>query len=685
MRVVYGLVFFISAVTLSAQSVPQLLKIADELYEVGRFIEATEFYEKITKLDKRNHFAKYRLATCYKLTLQHQKARGVFLQLGGIAGQEYQKRSIFEYASLLKLNGEFKEADSVFTELISMTGTSSELINLSRKQREGCLLALREQNLNRGFQVILHKEINSPFHDFGAVINPANKHLVFATTRNVRGEQYEGGQYQGLLPDLVSFQAQSNGKFKNTSNLQDFSKLNTHWAEGAGNFTADGTSFYFSTCNGDGTDCVIQVSQLTNGKWSLGTPLNEYINEKGFDSKHPFITSNGDTLFFSSNRTGGMGGADIWMSLKGEKEGSWTPAINMGDAINTPGDEITPYYSAAFNCLLFASNGHVDYGGYDLFAAKGESFFDRQIYNLGAPFNSTHDDTYFHIADSVGFLASNRIDGEILEIYYFPVKDERLFLSLLLSGELLIDAKIISRFRDVGSLDLTAFRVEDYAGYEVFDPVKRDKKRPSILDSQPTNSFPQNSDGGVFENLHFDFGIASLRSETKVALDDLILALKGKDNYKLNILAYTDYLGSDSFNINLCKRRGEAVRRYLIKNGVPNQNMHVASRGELPKDDEDSWFNRILSRRVEIVIEADEPIAVPVAKTLILRKENTLAGIAEGLGYSQQDIVKWNGTIKGVIGAGSTIRVFEPLSLPLDTEYFLDRASIKQIFNTPSQ
>ncbi len=483
MKICLSILIILVSFTVDAQSVPRMMQMADTLYKSSRYLDAIEFYDKISGIDENNKLAKYRLGICYKETLQYEEAKKILLDLGNTPNHEYQARSLYYYANLLRLDEKFKEADSVYSYLISIPDVNPELITLSSKQREGCALALRQQRANRGFTVKEFEDINSKFHDFGAVINPSNQHVVIASTRSRSVAQYEGNQYDGLLPDLVAFEKRRNNRYTSNTNDQRFNNLNTSWAEGSGSFTGDGNAFYFSSCKTeDGSGCQVLVSYLVDNVWSSPEPLNDYINEPGSENKQPFVTHGGDTLFFSSNRPGGLGGSDIWMSLKGLEAESWTPAINMGGVINTPEEEITPYYSSANNSLLFASDGHVGYGGYDIYLAKGVSFFEPEIYNLGFPFNSAIDDTYFTICDSIGFLASNRGDDHrILNIYYFDVGDEALFLSLLISGESLIDSRIVSRFRDIRSLDLVTFRVEDYQGFEFFEPVKREKPKPELV------------------------------------------------------------------------------------------------------------------------------------------------------------------------------------------------------------
>ena len=699
------------------QSVPKLLEYAEEMYSSHRYFEAIEFYEKIVGLDKTNHEVRYRLANCYQETLQYTKAKKEFEILGTTPDHPFRAWSLFYFANLLMHESEFAVADSILHDLVSMPDASPELVDLSGKHREGCQLALRQRKENKGFTIEEMADINSRFHDFGAIINPSNDHLVFATTRKVPGVQYDGTQFEGLLPDLVTYERRRNGRWSIASSSQRFGKFNTQWAEGSGSFTTDGTRFYFTSCHGvGGSDCSIQVSKLVDNVWTDPVVLNEYINEPGSENKQPFISSKGDTLFFSSDRPGGFGGSDIWMSLSGLEADSWSPAINLGNTINSVENEISPYFSAAYNCLLFASDGHVGYGGFDIYAAKGESFFEPNVYNLGAPFNSSWDDTYFNISDSLGFLSSNRKDGKILNLYQFKVSGERLFLSLLISGESLINSRIVSRLRDTRSMDIVTLRVEDYQGYELFEAINYEKPKPRIIQE----SFAEDSlslaasdsarrarvlafggeagsakgGGGIteevlnglmgqgsleeaYEKIFFDFGEDKLKPEGKVALESLLSQVPMGSINKISLFAFTDNLGSEAFNRDLSKKRGESVKRFLISKGVAEDKVFIYPRGQLvPQSEIDHWYRRILRRRVEITIETSVPVDLNVATTYIVRRESTLAQIASQIGTDTATLESWNGYSDRPLSKGTTIRVFGT-TLP-NVRYFITEANMEE-------
>ena len=657
-KIILVLAFLTISVFGYSQSIPRLLKIADDFYQSARYNDAIEAYDKIVGIDKSNHFARFRLANCYDRTGNYEKAKETYIRLSNTPNHEYRARSLYSYANFLKQENQFKEADSLYVFLIAMPDAEPDLIELSRKQREGCQLALRQDKVDRGYTIRAMDGINSKSHDFGATLNPSNGYLVMATTSNLPGVQYPGVQNEGFLADLAAYENRGGDRWRLSFSDQKFSNLNTKWAEGSGSFTRDGKTFYFRSCWDDaGAECGIMVSYLEDGKWTKPVQLNEYINEPGSQNKQPAISVTGDTLFFVSDRTGGVGGSDIWMSLRGLEKDAWTPAINMGAVINTPENEITPFYSSAFECLLFASEGHVGYGGFDMYAAKGESFFEPQIYNLGDPFNSTWDDVYFNISDSVGFVATNREDQKNLNLYQFVVSDEKLFLSLLISGESLIDSRLASKFKDTESLDLVTFRVEDYAGYDLFEPIRPSKPKPKILQSEEIEVLGELGEI-AFEKLYYNYGLSSLRPEAKVALESLAEQIADKSISSIDILAFTDSIGPTKSNLILSKSRGISAKDYLISLGVDSSIINVFPRGEIPSEGAgDHWFKRIFRRRVEIIVKTAEPINFNTADHYILRRETSLDNLASIIKTDPEELKKWNGDQKGKLTKGSTIRI----------------------------
>lgn len=715
MRKLYVYILLISFSYLGfPQAVPQLKEQARENFELERYLDAIEFYEKIVGLDKNDVEARFNLAFCYFKTFQFDKAARQYLDLIQNKDRELSGEALYYYGTILKLNSEYELADSVFSYLIQNFEINEYILEQARKQREGCQIATNISIQNRGFS-IEEMDINSRYHDFGAVINRADNSLTYVTTQNVSSRQYASAQFSGLLPELVRLRRKGN-RWQNATSQDKFDRVNSEWAEGSGSYTADGNYFYFTSCrNNEGADCKIMVSKFEDGQWTEPEALNDYVNADSAENKHPFITQSGDTLFFVSNRKGGQGGSDIWMSIRGLEENSWTPAINMGEVINTPFNEITPYYSSAFQCLLFSSDGQVGYGGYDIFAAKGESFFEPQIYNLGFPFNSPLDDTYFVIQDSVGYLASNRNDRIHLNLYSFDVNNESLYLSLLISGESLIDSRIISRYKQVRSLDLTTFRIEDYQGFELFDPVKRDKPKPGLLDNDSefiadnrsnnnqklsvsnlkNSTNPEQNITSVsikgnnsnfqtsYEKIFFSFGSVRLNNEAKISLkklaDQLIKKEGQYDNVEIHI--YSDPVGSRQYNLQLSRQRGKSIINFLTDLGVDPSLLILYPEGEKNLLSQgNNWYDHFFNRRAEILVNSERPVSLSKSYKLVVRQPIPIDEAAKLLGFTSDELTKWNNFNGSLLTRGDLVRIEEPLRVTPNIRYFLDEKDIRNTF-----
>ncbi|MEM9327894.1 MAG: LysM peptidoglycan-binding domain-containing protein, partial [Bacteroidota bacterium] len=424
------------------------------------------------------------------------------------------------------------------------------------------------------------------------------------------------------------------------------------------------------------------------------------------------------------------------MSLQGLEAESWAPAINLGEVVNTTGNEITPYFSSPFKALVFASNGHIGYGGYDTYLAKGESFFEPEIYNLGDPFNSSHDDIYFNISDTVGFISSNRATERILDINRFRVADEKLFLSLLISGESLIDSRIISRFKDVKLLDLYTFRAEDYEGYELFDPVKREKPKPQVIqeaieEEQPEvtaeavavnesedeggegsgsgESSVQSSDAPLgnavrrpvadystsdylemtpnasglyehgFEKLYFRYGLSELTSVGTASLDALIEQLSGRSYASVDVLAFSNPKAAEPGNVALSKKRGQVVVDYLVTAGIPQDQIRLLERGLGVNEMRNHWYARVFGRKVEVHINSESPQRFDKAKAYLVRENLTMKQMATLLGVKASDLISWNGFKRSAVTPGTIIRVYGGRNFP-SLRYFADEFDARNTF-----
>ena len=191
-----------------------------------------------------------------------------------------------------------------------------------------------------------------------------------------------------------------------------FSHLNCKAFSGSMAFNESGDELFFTSCS-DSTltsDCIILQSILVDGQWSSPVPLAAYINAAATASKDPFVVNKdgADILYFSSNRSGGKGGFDIWYSVRNNGSQDFSIPTNAG-MINTSGDELSPSYNKTASDLYFSSNGHPSSGGFDIFKVTGDKNTWAAFTHLTAPFNSGADDTYpFYDHDGNIMFSSNR-------------------------------------------------------------------------------------------------------------------------------------------------------------------------------------------------------------------------------------------------------------------------------------
>lgn len=169
----------------------------------------------------------------------------------------------------------------------------------------------------------------------------------------------------------------------------------------------------FSRCNrvGDGDlHCDLWESRMEKKGWEKPRKLPTEINLDGYSSMQPFLLDNGNhqVLYFTSNRPKGCGGFDIWYSVC--KDGKYNPPVNLGNTINTEGNEVTPFYDTKNSTLYFSSDEHTGIGDYDIFYSMGALSQWGEVSNLGVPFNSEYNDFYFAPAPDgkSGFFSSNR-------------------------------------------------------------------------------------------------------------------------------------------------------------------------------------------------------------------------------------------------------------------------------------
>ncbi|MEM9829883.1 MAG: OmpA family protein [Bacteroidota bacterium] len=403
-----------------------LLKTAYEKYNQGHYFEAVGFYQKVLTIDSTHSDAHYYLAECFRYLFEYQPALSHYQQVE--SDTDKYPLLAFNLGFVYKVLGNYTEAQRFLQQFIQFaTGTEKERYQYwllrANIELQGIVKA-QNPPISPTVDITVDRlpsSVNSPQHDFAAIAYRNPQQMLLTSTRSESKGNVYHPQHGESFSDNFIFSLDS-GKWQNRSGTHGFSTINTTSDEGPGSISTDGQTYYFSR--------VVKgyyqlfTSEFRDGRWREPQLLPQPINFPGYTSKHPAISTSGDTLFFSSDQPGGLGEHDLWMSIREENE--WQMPINLGPSVNTPFQETSPYWDSQKEALFFSSNGHPGWGGYDLFVATlSLPDLPSAVANLGRPLNSSYDDTYIWGTERQGsirwgYITSNRgADDQGFDIYYY--------------------------------------------------------------------------------------------------------------------------------------------------------------------------------------------------------------------------------------------------------------------------
>ena len=452
----------------------ELVHAGNEFFYKEQFYKAAEYYAKALAIDSESAYINYQLGECYRMLFNYGKAESLYRKAGQQDKINY-PYALYYYPLMQKLNGNFQAAINNFDHFLAYAnenGLTMEeetfFIEKAKIEKEGCEYALEKLASPIGdFKFTnVGAPINSLNNDYAAAIHQNDSSLYFTSGRKGATGNNIDNRFGEVFSDIYRYNFDTT--WQRVDENDNFNLVNTEFSDGAGTFNQQKDAFYFTSCHEGGAYCKIYVTNLIEGKWQPPLLLNENINIKNFENKQPVLSPGSDTLFFVSGRPGGQGMNDIWMSISSGGD-AWGKAINLGDKINTPYNEIAPFYYEEEKILFFSSDGHKGFGGLDIFMAHGSAFSEAVISNLGDPFNSNYDDAYLVLGTDKGYLSSNRSGGEgKFDIYSFNLVTNEVVIAEV--GQLQANAGkddvLKSRVRKLNQSNLYAVRDEDKFYYE---------------------------------------------------------------------------------------------------------------------------------------------------------------------------------------------------------------------------
>ena len=602
----------------------QAMKKGDRFYALGEYFDASSQYKKAyaqtpNKQRQLRGQRALKLADCYRRINYTQKAIAAYNN--AIRYKQGDSLTLFHLAQQLMKNGNYKEAAKQYQAFLdSLPGDNSKFtLVYSQLAKTGLRSAQQAPEWKkRGSDYTVKREnfFNSRRADYSPMLSgEENNQLFFTSTRNqARGDEYSGitGTKNG---DIFVSTKDDKGKWQKPEVID--SELNTDFDEGVCSFSPDGRTMYLTQCKTDPDFpryAAIVTSSRSDAAWSKANEL-KLTRDTLSAYAHPAVSPDGQWLYFVSDMPGGMGGYDIW---RVRLTTSGTGGVeNLGAPVNTPGDELFPTFRPNGD-LYFSSNGHEGMGGLDIYIAKvvdnvsaNDSLAHRTsgytVTHPGFPLNSQGDDfgMTFEGLKNQGYFASNRGDAKgwdhIYSFYNPEIIQTVKGWVYEKDGYELPSAQVYMVGNDGTNLKLSvkgdgSFTQEIRPGVDyVFlgtckgflnhqeqlrvEPVK--KSEEYVLQFPLANIMAP----VLIDNIFYDFDKATLRPESKEALDQLVKLLEENPNVTIELSAHTDYRGSAEYNKRLSQRRAESVIRYLIEHGIAADRLTPVGYGkERPKE-----------------------------------------------------------------------------------------------------
>ena len=593
---------------------------AEEKQRIGEYYEAAAIYRKVytktspKKRDLRGYIA-YRMAECNRLINNTAKATSAYMNA---IRYDYPDSTVYlRMGQMLQKTGRYPEAIKNYD--IYMENDPSNLLAINGIQ--GCELAPGWKKTPTRYEVRRMDKFNSRRGEFSPMLaGDKYDQLYFASSRSKDKDAKVSAITGQNNNNLFLVKQDEKGAWLAPVELED--EVNTEYDEGTPSFSPDGNTMYYTYCAQDPEGprtAEIYISTRSSAKWGKGTRAT-IVKDSVTALGHPSISPDGKYLYFVSDAVGGFGGKDIFRARVAGND--FGPMENLGEEINTPGDEMFPYVRDSVT-LYFASNGHPGMGGLDLFKATQDSTGKWKVENLGAPINSMADDFGITFAgkEERGFFCSNRNDARGYDhIYSF----ERPTITIFIEG-------IVNDVDEYPIEDATV-RIVGKDGLNVKVPVKKDgtyrvelerdiryvmmaSARGYLNQNYELHTGPEEknetyivdfflspiSKPVVIDNIFYDFDKATLRPESKKALDEMIKMLNDNPNVTIELGAHTDRKGTDQYNERLAQRRAQAVVDYLIAGGIEAARLEAKGYGEsVPKT-----INKKMAKQFDFLKEGD--------------------------------------------------------------------------------
>jgi len=607
-------------------------KQAQKAYEQANQSISNKLYDKaISELNQavsldNNFLAAYQqLGDLYRKSENYANALNNYKRILAI-DPEFHPLTYFGIAESELNTGDYSSAIQHFKKYLSSPGLNTASRDKINKYIIDCTFSLEAIKSPVPFKPInLGSAINTKEDEYLPVITADEEMIIFTRQENRNEDFYKSVKRNGewSVAEFLS-------KEINTSNFN----------EGAQNISPDGNYLFFTGCNRpDGIGrCDIYISKREGNDWSKPYNIGGPVNTAGWESQ-PSISADGRTLYFVSTRQGGYGGYDIWSSEL-NTDGTWAKPVNLGPEINTSYDEQSPFIHSDNESLYFSSNGWPGLGNKDLFLSRKVYSGNKQTgwqkpENLGFPINTFAEESGLSISTNgkYAFYSSNQKEGYgKLDIYSFELPEKAKPKSVTYVKGKVFDKQ--SKEMLDAHIQITNLSIGNHVYDEITDPENGEFL--ATLPAGKSYGLTVSKDGYLFysqnftlagnlenkpfsieiplhkieiggmvilNNIFFETNKYDLLPESKTELQQLILFLRENPTVSIEIGGHTDNIGDDQSNLILSRDRAKTVYEYLIINKIPLKNLSFKGYGESqPISDNATEQGRKNNRRTEFKI-----------------------------------------------------------------------------------
>lgn len=646
------LVFTISIlISYSAYAQPELGECDQEVEEIAKdqlpkalkywkaknYREAERYLKKAVSMDPEYADALYLLGDMYIKMRQIEKAEALWLKLIEVC-PNYKAEVKYFLGVILLENGNREKAIPMLESFLQ----DPERDYGYDKEVKAALKEAKVLDELLGNPVLFSPQvvqrISTEEDEYLASISPDQQKMFF-TRKSKKVNRMDGPAAKIRMVEEFCMAERNPGSDQFEMGAPMPSPFNTNYNEGGPSISADNTELYFTVCqdlNGY-KNCDIYFSEKDGyGGWTTPKSVGDHINQRDSWESQPSVSANGDALYFTSNREGGIGGLDIYYCTR-DINGDWSAPKNIGAPINTRKDEKTPFIHSDSKTLYFASDGQAGLGGFDIFYAKAANdTLWNEPQNIGYPINTKEEDLglFVSLDGKTGYFAStkfrshggwdvfqfsmpekarpeemNLITGTLVDEYDAPIQDASLEIKNLKTKEITqvrIDKETGSYARVVEAKpdeDVIVTVKKKGAAFSSKYVSSKELMGSKVVQAPLTVATLEIGKEYKLNDINFASNSYQLDEMARSVIDEFILYLKDNEQLKADIQGHTDNVGNPSDNMTLSHNRAKTVYNYVINNGISPSRVTYHGYGETrPIISNDTEEGRAKNRRTVFVI-----------------------------------------------------------------------------------